>query len=311
VIDDTSARGTRWFRRRLLSTSDLAKWGADDWADWFADGLDIWFSNAAITDRALSFAPMRMTPDRDEMAEAVANFLTRFYHPEFGPPPASQTLDIIDTIEEGASICIRSNPLTCVRADFLLEVFEMLHARRLGELAKLSLQQLQPSAFDVRPDADEYISRLAYIILDTNAVRDGDALQDLVEDRLRRSENYRSALSYSLQLSTDDVLLAMTRFYDLTEHAPEMEAEDIWEDVAQELDSRFGRSSVVAAIQRASTTSMDDMDGIGGILPAMRLRAFYKELDGMPADLFAIADDEPSGNEKALAKRDIVYEAIP
>jgi len=302
------ARGQRWFGRRMLSTSTLDAWSAEEWCEWFADGLEIWFSEFPNADRALAFAPLRIIPDRDHAAQALATYLGRFYEKE-PTKRVKPALDMVSTIEEGAALCLRRGVIVqdCVRADFLLEVFEILEARSLPRLARLSLQVLPSRAFDA-PVSDEYLSRLTYIIFDNNAVRDGDALTGILEAKLRRCENFRPALFYSLQLTDHDVLLSLIRFYELTSDIPEMDSQEVWQEVSEEFDQRFGREIVVREIGRASGASaMEDMADVGAMVPAAHLRGAYPEIRA--GGILGVAeDDDDALNEAAYFQREIEVE---
>lgn len=303
------SRGQRWFGRRMLSTSDLVAWSAEEWHEWFADGLEIWFSEFPDADRALAFAPLRIIPDRDQAAQALATYLGRFYE-RGAPKKAKPALDLVGAIEGGAALCLRRGVIIqdCARAGLLLEVFEILEARSLPLLARLSLQVLPSRAFDEQ-GSDDYLSLLTYIIFDNNAVRDGDALQALLEAKLRRCENFRPALFYALQLTDHDVLLSLSRFYELTSDIPEMDSQDIWREVSEEFDQRFGRKIVVREIGRASgAAAMEEMADVGAMVPAAHLCSVYPEIrDG--GILGVAEDDDDTMNEAAYRQREIEVEA--
>lgn len=298
-----NARSTGWLRRRATTTDRLQFWTPDEWFEWFADGLDIWFSDYPRKDRSLAFAPLSINVDREEPVAKLANYLKRVVR---SATTADAALPLRYRIQEAAIRCLRSSVIirTAERAEFILELFVAMEETRLPEMARLSLQRLAHKEF-ADDDMESYISLLCYIIFDNDVLGEKEPLRNHLEDRLRTSPNFRPALFYSLQLSDSDVMLCLTRFYELTRGQIMLDDDGVWKVVSEEFDTRFGRTAVAAAIK---TTISDSRDGQADLsdafAPASRLSQYYPGAE--EGGLWSVHESGGIDNTRAMGLRDIL-----
>jgi hypothetical protein len=308
-VDKEATLADRWIQRRKVGPDSMATWSVDDWVEWWSDGMQIWFSTAPQEDREMAFAPIRVVPEREELAPTLVATLTRFSanDPLSMAKGAAKARAFQHRIETSlVEIAGRRSDLNSEeRLLLLVQVSVGLLARRTPQIIHAALAAYHNKWLHLENPA-AFLSYVARAVFEGFTSTDLEPMKLEIEALLANERNFRTVLAYCLKAYRDDFSQCIEKFYTLWERGHGVSMLDVWSVVADKLDGAFSRAVVIDELRRIRLVTASNLLSTG-LLAAEKLSPFYPlERQGLVA---MNMEQQEGGFARGFGLRDIKVDA--